>query len=65
MENGTHLVDERVNALAVVFGLVPENRYNAMRNLFMGTETTPAYENASSLYGKIRDSGIVFDGIRH
>ena len=47
LENGTHLVDERVNALAVVFGLVPQNRYNAMRNLFMGTETTPAYENAS------------------
>ncbi|WP_069989288.1 alpha-L-rhamnosidase C-terminal domain-containing protein [Massilioclostridium coli] len=47
LENSTHLVDERVNALAIVFGLVPENRYNAIRNLFMGTETTPAYENAS------------------
>lgn len=47
MENGTHLVDERVNALGVIFGLISEERYSQMRDVLMGTETTPAYENAS------------------
>ena len=45
--DGTHLVDDRVNALAVVAGLVDESKYEAIRNVFMGTDTTPAYKNAS------------------
>lgn len=47
LEDGGHLVDDRANALAVVFGLVPQERYNAMRNVFLGTDTAPAYQNAS------------------
>lgn len=46
-EDGTHLVDDRVNALAVVAGLVPEERYPALRLVFMGDDSQPAYENAS------------------
>lgn len=46
-EDNTHLVDDRVNALAVVAGLVPEERYPALRLVFMGSDTQPAYENAS------------------
>ena len=45
--DGTHLVDDRVNAMAVVFGLADESKYAAIRNVFMGTATSPAYENAS------------------
>ena len=44
---GLHLVDDRVNALAIVSGLAPESRYADLRNVFMGTETSYAYENAS------------------
>ncbi|MBC5787061.1 alpha-L-rhamnosidase C-terminal domain-containing protein [Clostridium facile] len=47
LENGSHVVDDRVNALGVIFGLIPEERYSQMRDVFMGTESTPAYENAS------------------
>ena len=47
LENGSHLVDDRANALAVVYGLVPEEKYPLMRDVFIGTETAPAYENAS------------------
>lgn len=46
-EDNTHLVDDRVNALAVVAGLVPKERYPALRLVFMGSDTQPAYENAS------------------
>lgn len=46
-DDGSHLVDDRVNALAVVFGLVPPERYGDMRNVFMGTAGSPAYESAS------------------
>ena len=47
LEDGSHVVDERVNALAVVAGLAPEERYKDIRALFMGTDTKPAYQNAS------------------
>lgn len=47
LEDGSHLVDDRVNALAVAYGLVPEEHYDEMRDLFMGTDTAPAYRNAS------------------
>lgn len=41
-------VDDRVNALAVVAGLVPEERYQDMRDLFMGEGVhTAPHENAS------------------
>ena len=43
----THLVDDRVNALAVVSGLADPAHYEDIRNVFMGTESSPAYENAS------------------
>lgn len=47
LADGSHLVDDRANALAVVFGLVPEEKYPQMRDAFLGTESAPAYENAS------------------
>jgi hypothetical protein len=47
LANGTHLVDDRVNALAVVSGLAPASRYPAMRDLFLGTDARPAHLNAS------------------
>lgn len=47
LEDRTHLVDDRVNALAVVSGLAKEEHYGDIRNIFMGTDTTPAYRNAS------------------
>ena len=47
LENGSHVVDDRMNALGVICGLIPEEKYPAMRNVFMGTENSPAYENAS------------------
>lgn len=47
LTDSTHLIDERVNAMAVVFGLSPVSHYQDIHDLFMGTETTPAYENAS------------------
>ncbi len=47
LADGSHLVDDRANALAVVFGLVPEEKYPQMRDVFLGTESAPAYENAS------------------
>lgn len=46
-EDSTHLVDDRVNALAVMAGLVPEERYSALRLVFMGDDSQPSYENAS------------------
>lgn len=46
-KDGSHLVDDRVNALAVVAGLADEDKYPEIRNVFMGTDNTPAYENAS------------------
>ena len=46
-EDGSHLVDDRVNALAVVAGLADADKYPAMRDVFMGTGSAPAYENAS------------------
>ena len=45
--DGTHLVDDRVNALAVVSGLADSSKYEAIRDVFMGTDSAPAYENAS------------------
>lgn len=45
--DGTHLVDDRANALAVVSGLADPSHYEDIRNVFMGTEGTLAYENAS------------------
>jgi hypothetical protein len=47
LQNSSHLVDDRFNSLAVVAGLVPEEKYPQMRDVFMGNETAPAYENAS------------------
>lgn len=47
LANGSHIVDDRMNALGVICGLIPEEKYPAMRDVFMGTETAPAYENAS------------------
>ncbi|MCI8497125.1 MAG: hypothetical protein HFE85_02585 [Clostridiales bacterium] len=47
LENNTHLIDDRVQALAIVAGLVPEEKYERMRDIFMGTDFSPAYENAS------------------
>lgn len=46
MEDGTHLVDDRVNAMAVLTGLADESHYEDIRDVFMGTDSTPAYENA-------------------
>lgn len=46
-EDGSHLVDDRVNALAVVAGLADADKYAAIRDVFMGTGSAPAYENAS------------------
>lgn len=45
--DGTHLVDDRVNALAVVSGLADSEKYAAIRDVFMGTDSKPAYQNAS------------------
>ena len=45
--DGSHLVDDRVNALAVVSGLADPQHYEDIRNVFMGTYTAPAYKNAS------------------
>lgn len=47
MSDNSHLVDDRVNALAVVFGLVDETKYEEIKNVFVGTDSKPAYENAS------------------
>jgi hypothetical protein len=44
--DNTHIVDDRVNGLAVFFGLAPEHRYPAIRDILMGTDSKPAYENA-------------------
>lgn len=45
--DGSHLVDDRINALAVVAGLADTDKYDSIRNVFMGTENSPSYENAS------------------
>lgn len=52
-QDNSHLVDDRVNALAVVSGLADPAHYADIRNVFMGTDTTPAYQNASIFNEKL------------
>lgn len=51
--DNSHLVDDRVNALAVVSGLADPSHYEDIRNVFMGTQTAPAYQNASIFNEKL------------
>lgn len=46
-EDQSHLVDDRVNALAVVAGLADEDKYQEIRDVLMGTDSSPAYMNSS------------------
>jgi len=62
LPDNSHTVDDRVNALGILFGLIPSEKYPAMRDVFMGTNTAPAYENASIYMEKYIINALYYMG---